>query len=579
MEVAFAIAGGASLHLIHSLAGTGAIKVICPQHEQAGAMAADGYARASGRIGVAVATSGPGATNLLTGVCGAYYDSVPLLLLTGQVATFRSCTGTGVRQIGFQETPTTEIFKSVTKYCALLTDPSRVRFELEEALFVARSGRPGPVLLDIPDDVQRMDVDADDLEPYVAPAAESESNLAGAVDQCLEMIDGSSRPICILGWGVHSADAENAAIEWIDRLGIPVAPTWAAADILPHEHPLYAGTFGTHGTRYGNFAVQNADLMISIGSRLDTKATGSPPSSFARGARKIVVDIDPCELAKFAPSGVHIDLPILADVRDFLDQANARTREPRRGAKFAAWVKQIHSWKSRYPQCLASYYDEGQTNPYVFVRELSRRTPTNAMVLTDTGCAVAWMLQGFEVKEGQRVFHDFNNTAMGWALPASIGASLADASVPVVCIMGDGSLQMTVHELATVVRHGLPIKIFLLNNRGYSMIRQTQDQWMSSEYIASSFEGGLALPDFGAIASAYGFECRAISDNADVSAGIAEVLAQEGPVFCEVAISPNHRVVPQVRFGRPNEDAEPYLERREFLENMLVEPLPISVTE
>ena len=579
MEVAFAIAGGASLHLIHSLAGTGSIRVICPQHEQAGAMAADGYARATGRIGVAVATSGPGATNLLTGVCGAYYDSVPLLLLTGQVATFRSCRGTGVRQIGFQETPTTEIFKSVTKYCVLLTDPSRVRFELEKALYIAHSGRPGPVLLDIPDDVQRMDVDADDLEPYVTPESESENNLTEAVDECLEMIGGSSRPICIAGWGVHSAKAEKAAIKWIERLGIPLAPTWAAADLLPSGHPLHAGTFGTHGTRHGNFAVQNADLVISIGSRLDTKATGSPPSSFARGARKIVVDIDPCELAKFAPSGVHIDLPILADVWDFLDRANARTREPRRGDKFAAWVDRIRLWKSRYPQCLTSYYDEHETNPYVFVSELSKQTPANAAVFTDTGCAVAWMLQGFEVKEGQRVFHDFNNTAMGWALPASIGASLADASVPVVCIVGDGSLQMTIHELATVMRHRLPIKIFLLNNRGYSMIRQTQDQWMSSEYIASSFEGGLALPDLGAIADAYGFECREISSNADVSAGIAEVLAQEGPVFCTVEISASHRVAPQVRFGRPNEDAEPSLDRREFLDNMLVEPLPVSFTK
>ncbi|HEV3021382.1 MAG TPA: thiamine pyrophosphate-binding protein, partial [Pirellulales bacterium] len=375
------------------------------------------------------------------------------------------------------------------------------------------------------------------------------------------------------GWGVRLAGAADLARSVVEKLGVPFAPTWAMADLVESDHPLRIGTFGTHGTRHANFAVQNADLVLSIGSRLDTKATGSPPSTFARGARKIVVDVDVNELNKFARYGLQVALPIAADAGEFLRELAAVAHE---GAPIDDWLRRIAEWKRRYPICPPAYEREEEVNPYVFVKTLSRECREGEMIVLDTGCTLAWSMQAFEFKRRQRMFHDWNNTAMGWALPASIGASLALGGRQVVCLTGDGSLQMNIQELATVVRHKLPIKIFLLNNHGYSMIQQTQDQWLGSRYHASSVAGGLADPDFAAVARAYGLATMNVRRNADLPAGIAQAMRAEGPLLCHVEIRPEHRVVPQVKFGRPNEDPEPLLPRREFLENMLVEPLEAS---
>ncbi|HEX7447777.1 MAG TPA: thiamine pyrophosphate-binding protein [Pirellulales bacterium] len=571
----FAVSGGASLHLIHSLADTPGVSFLCPMHEQAGAMAADAYARVTGNLGAAIATSGPGATNLLTGVCCAYYDSVPVLFITGQVSTFRAKGDTGVRQIGFQETDTVEVFRPVTKYACRVDRPERIRYELEKACHLAREGRPGPVLIDIPDDVQRANIDPETLAGYMAPAATSpNAELNERAAQCAQWLGEASRPVVVLGWGVRLAGAGELARQVIERLGVPVAPTWALADLFESDHPLRIGTFGTHGTRHANFALQNSDLILSIGSRLDTKATGSPPSTFAREARKIVVDVDAHELNKFERYGLRIDLPIAADAREFL-QALGSQAGPR--PPVDAWLRQIEAWRTRYPICPAEYHRDEDVNPYVFVKTLSQVCREGETIVLDTGCTLAWTMQAFDFKRGQRVFHDWNNTAMGWALPASIGASLALDRRPVVCLTGDGSLQMNIQELATVVRHKLPIKIFLLNNHGYSMIQQTQDQWLGARYHASSVAGGLADPDYLAIAAAYGLPTLSVDRNADLAGVVQCAMRTEGPVFCQVEVRPEHRVTPQVKFGRPNEDAEPLLPRREFLENMLIKPLDSSV--
>lgn len=573
---AFAVTGGASLHLIHSVADTMGMSFVCLQHEQGCAMAADGYARSSGGLGVAIATSGPGATNLLTGVCGAYYDSVPVVFLTGQVSTTRMRGDTGVRQIGFQETATAEMFRPVTKYVAELLDPMQVRYELEKACHYALTGRPGPVLIDIPDNIQREKVDVDKPRGFTPefPIPHT-TDFSAAIEEMFSLLERSERPVVILGWGIHLAQAEAEARAFVQALSLPVAPTWAAADVLPSSDPLFVGTFGTHGTRYANFAVQNADLVISIGSRLDTKATGSPITTFARAARKLVVDIDPAELGKFERFGLNIDLLIKGDAKEFLTQANRvvpRNRKP----NTAPWLSRIQQWKEAYPICPPAYSQEKDVNPYVLFKELANQSRPDDILLTDTGCSVAWMMQAFDFKAGQRLFHDFNNTAMGWALPASIGACFASGGKPVTCVTGDGSLQMNIQELATVIRHQLPIRIFLINNHGYSMIQQTQDQWMGSKYFASTVEGGLAFPDFVKVAQAYGFETITIRENREIPTRIAEVLRAKKPVFCNVEIDPARRVIPQVKFGRPNEDTEPLLERQEFLRNMIVQPLPVS---
>jgi acetolactate synthase-1/2/3 large subunit len=573
---AFAISGGASVHLIDSIARHPDIDYVCPQHEQAAAMAADAYSRVTGNLGVAISTSGPGATNLITGVCCAYYDSVPVLYITGQVATFRLRRGTGVRQMGFQETEVVEMFKPVTKYAVRLDDPGRIRYELEKALYIARSGRPGPVVIDLPDNLQREQIDPEALEAFQPEAADDPpSNLSEQIDACVELLQRAHRPVVILGWGIRLAKAEKEAREFVHQLGFPVLPTWAMLDLLPAAHPAVVGTFGSHGTRYANFAVQNSDLVLAVGARLDSRETGGL-STFAREAKKIVVDIDDSELRKFQTFGTQMDLLIHADAKDFLQEMNRRIGEMRR-RDLSKWIDRIDRWKRTHPICPAAYYQESDVNPYVFVKSLAEESAEGDVIFLDTGCALAWMMQAFEVKEGQRIFHDFNNTAMGYALPASIGASLALGRRPITCVTGDGSLQMNIQELATVLRHKLPIRIFLINNRGYSMIQQTQEQWLDARYEASTVEGGLAFPDFVKVAEAYGYKTVTIRRNAEVTVRIRQALDTKGPVFCNVEIRPDHRVIPQVRFGRPIEDPEPFLPREEFLENMIVKPVEASL--
>jgi acetolactate synthase-1/2/3 large subunit len=513
---------------------------------------------------------------MLTGVCCAYTDSVPVIYITGQVATFRLKRDTGVRQMGFQETETVAIYKPVTKYAVLVDDPTRIRYEMEKACFMARSGRPGPVVVDIPDDIQRQQINPDELEPFIPPPETKDLGpLAQQVDECVSLLEQARRPVIILGWGIRLAKAERDARSLVDQLNFPVTPTWAMMDFLP-AHPLVVGGIGTHGTRYGNFTVQNSDLLLAIGTRLDTHGAG-PLASFAREAKKIVVDIDLAELNKFPRFGMQVDLPIQADARDFLQLLLARLAQGIKTQDLTPWKQRIAVWKAKYPICLPQYEKEEHVNPYVFMRMLSQESSPGDVFVLDTGCAVAWMMQAFEFKEGQRCFHAFNTTAMGYGLPGSIGASIALDGRPITLVTGDGSLQMSLYELATVIRHRLPIKILMINNHGYGMIQQTQDQWLNSRYEATTSETGLAFPDFVKVARAYGFQTVFIDRNRHLRDGIREALASEGPVFCNVEISAKHRVIPQVKFGRPIEDSEPLLRRSEFLENMLVKPLPESL--
>jgi len=569
----FAITGGAAVHLIDSIAKRSDIDYICPQHEQAGAMAADGYARATGQLGAAISTSGPGATNMITGICCAYYDSVPVLYISGQVSTFRLKGARGIRQLGFQETEIVEMCRPITKYAVLVTDPQQIRYELEKACFLAQTGRPGPVLIDIPDNLQREEIDPSAL-PGFSPPEDAEPATLNVPEvvlrQCRDLLHAARRPVLILGWGVRLAGGEAQALRLVEALQIPVLLTWGVVDLLPAEHPLQAGTFGTHGTRYGNFTVQNADLILSVGCRLDTHVTGSPLNTFAREAGKIVVDIDSAELDKFADYGMPLTMGIRADAKDFVERLLPYVEGSQPLNAVPDWNAQVKSWKQAYPvDTPKSYCGEG-VNPYQLVKHLAAAALAQEHFFIDTGCGVAWMMQGFPVKGTQRLFHAFNNTPMGYALPASIGASFAMGSGQVSCVTGDGGLQMNIQELATVLRHQLPIKIFLLNNGGYNMIQQTQEQWLDGRYEASTVAGGLAFPDFIKVAEAYGFKTLSITSNESIPELVGRAYAEPGPVFCDVQISPAQRVVPQVKFGRPIEDPEPFLPREEFFRNMLV---------
>ena len=570
----FAISGGASLHLIHSLADNENIQYICNHNEQACAMAADGYSRVSGKTGVAVTTSGPGATNLITGICCSYYDSIPSLFITGQVSTMRMKGDTGVRQIGFQETPIVDIAEEITKYAYTIVDPEEIKYQLQKALHIAKSGRPGPVLIDIPDDLQRELVDPLKLKNFQAPAVQELPHLKNSLQDIIDLIMNSKRPILIAGWGVHLSDTEAELLQFAESFNIPIALTWGAADLIPFDHDLYVGTFGTHGNRHANFAVQNADLIISLGSRLDTKSTGSPVNTFAREARKIMIDIDINELNKFQYFDLKFDQLIHCDLKDFFN--NFSKLEPTKDtSNNLEWLKQINKWKHQF---LSFDNRKGiattKVNPYNFVDSISNNLKGNEQIFIDTGCSIAWFMQSLRVKDKVRVFHDFNNTAMGWALPAAIGgyyASLKHQST-IIAIVGDGSFMMTSYELATVMHHNIPIKIFIMNNQGYSMIQQTQDQWLDSNYHASSEEGGLSFPNYKKLASTYNIKYFELNSEKDFSL-INEIMNDGNPLICNVCIDKDFRVTPQVKFGKPNEDMGPLLPRDMFKESMIIEPI------
>ena len=570
----FAISGGASLHLIHSLADNENIQYICNHNEQACAMAADGYSRVSGKTGVAVTTSGPGATNLITGICCSYYDSIPSLFITGQVSTMRMKGDTGVRQIGFQETPIVDIAEEITKYAYTIVDPEEIKYQLQKALHIAKSGRPGPVLIDVPDDLQRQLVDPLKLKNFQAPAAQELPNLKNSLQDIIDLIMNSKRPILIAGWGVHLSDTEAELLQFAESFNIPIALTWGAADLIPFDHDLYVGTFGTHGNRHANFAVQNADLIISLGSRLDTKSTGSPVNTFAREARKIMIDIDINELNKFQYFDLKFDQLIHCDLKDFFN--NFRKLEPTKdNSNNLEWLKQIDKWKHQF----LSFDDRKgiattKVNPYNFVDSISNNLKGNEQIFIDTGCSIAWFMQSLRVKDKVRVFHDFNNTAMGWALPAAIGGYYANLNhqSPIIAIVGDGSFMMTSYELATVMHHNIPIKIFIMNNQGYSMIQQTQDQWLDSNYYASSEEGGLSFPNYEKLASTYNIKYFELNNEKDFSL-IDEIMNDDNPLICNVCIDKDFRVTPQVKFGKPNEDMGPLLPRDMFKESMIIKPI------
>ena len=567
VDAVFAVSGGASLHLIHAIGDNPNIKFITPHHEQAAAMAADGYARTKkNTVGVAIATSGPGATNLITGMCCSYYDSVPVLFLTGQVSTFRMVGETGVRQIGFQETPIVEICKSITKYAVTISNPQKILFELQKAVHFAKSGRPGPVLIDIPDDLQRTIIDTKDLVEFIPPQLKKEN--AEARDRqtknILDLILAAQKPILVGGWGLHLSGEEKRFLEFAETLNIPIVLTWGGADLVNYKHALYVGTFGSHGMRSANFTIQNADLVISLGSRLDTKSTGTPVNSFSKGSKKIIVDVDDFELKKFEKFGLTVDLLINDDLRNFFNYFNFE--ELRKYRKdYSSWNKSIDNWK------LKSIEFDGKfrelipgLNPYSFVEKLSASIKNDARIFVDTGCSIAWMMQAGKFNGESRVFHDFNNTAMGWALPAAIGSYFANSEGQIICVVGDGSLMMTLHELATLKHHKIPLQIFLMNNSGYSMIKQTQDQWLDSKYYASSHEGGLSFPNYAALAQAFDLRYRELSTEDMLNDCLQDGHVHAGPTLYNVIISSSASVIPQVKFGHPNEDMEPLLTRDEF---------------
>jgi acetolactate synthase-1/2/3 large subunit len=575
----FFVPGGGAMHLNDSLGQSKLITWIGNLHEQASAMAAETYAKATGNLGVALVTTGPGGTNAITGVAGAWLDSTPCLFISGQVKRPDLKGKSGVRQMGVQEVDIVTAVKAMTKYAKLVTDPESIRYHLEKALYCARSGRPGPVWIDIPLDVQAAIIDETKLRGFRSPPKRTVGDLAEKTAKIVEMLSRSERPVLLAGNGVRLAGAQNLFRSLARALKIPVLLTWLAVDLFAHDEENLVGKPGTVAPRGVNFAMQNADFLLVIGARMDFTITGYAPERLARGAKKVMVDIDPAEIAKLSP---YLDLSICCDARDFIEaltRAIASAPQPER----AAWHQRCAQWKQRYPVVLPEHaIDQGPVSTYFLADCLSELLPEGAPIVSgSSGAGIEIFQHALRLKRGQRLYHTTALGAMGYGLPAAIGACLGSDRRETVLIDGDGGIQLNIQELATVRRLQLPLKIFILNNDGYSSIRTSQERWFGRQ-TGSDPRSGLTLPDIGSVAEAYGVQTVRIGDQHDLRAKLERVLGLSGPVVCDVVSRPDEARVPSLSsaqradgslYSKPLEDLWPFLPREEFYENMIIKPL------
>jgi acetolactate synthase I/II/III large subunit len=533
----FLVTGAHALHLVDSICRHPDVEAVCMAHEQGAAFAADAYARISRKLGVAMATSGPGAVNLLSGACSAYFDRVPLLLITGQVATAQFKGDLSIRQRGFQETDVVNIFRPVT-VSARLVDKEDIRWSLEQAVAWAKSG---PVLLDIPDDVQRAEVDPETAHrcAEVLPLYPQKRQNIEAVRLLLAQC---RHPVVVMGAGVWAAHAVDLAWGFVESLGFPALLTWGGMDLLPWDHPLNMGGFGVCGPRAGNFAVQNADLVLCLGTRMDTHMTG--PGEFAPKAVKIVVDCDQGELDKFPFPVVKIN----SDLKEFLLEMG-----PVKTPDTSEWLAQIQEWREKY--AIGPQPAKNGLDPYGFILALSKAAGRGDIVVTDAGATLVWMMQTWRRKPWQRIISAWNHSPMGYALPGAIGAACAGPGRTVICLTGDGSFQMNIQELATLSRMSGRVKVFVIDNSGYGIIRQTQDTWLEGRHLASCPSGGLGSPDLEAVSRAYGLPTKVIDDDS-VYPYLGESLDAPGPAVFIVKIDPEARIIQKLAKGKSLEDLD-----------------------
>lgn len=577
----FLVTGGGAMHLNDAFGREKGLEWIAFHHEQACAMAADSYFRLTGRLAAVNVTTGPGGLNALNGVFGAFTDSLGMVVVSGQVKreTMVASTGLPLRQLGDQEVDIVRVATPLTKYAVTVMDPSTIRYHLEKALHLALEGRPGPVWIDVPIDVQAAPVDPDALRGYDASAEQVAHPLAdvrAAAREVLERIAAARRPVILAGAGIRIAGASEVFRSAVERIGIPVTTAFNAHDLLESDHPLHAGRPGTVGDRPGNFAVQSSDLLVVLGCRLNVRQIGYNWASFARASFKVMVDVDPAEFAK--PT-VRPDLAVEADVREFLEAVLAEVPSGQTEAH-RHWLSWCRERVARYPVVLPAYRRiSAPINPYVFVDELFPRLRANDVVVTGDGTACIATFQAARLKRDQRLYTNSGSASMGWDLPAAIGACIASGRRRVVALAGDGSLQMNIQELATVAHHRLPVVLFVLNNRGYHSIRQTQQAYFPDNIVGCGEESGLSFPDVLLLASAYGLPASRVATHADLPAALEAALSADGPHVCEVVLDSNQpfapkpasRALPDGRMlSAPLEDLAPFLSREELSENLLV---------
>jgi acetolactate synthase-1/2/3 large subunit len=560
-DTIFSVSGGAAAHLLNSVKEKN-FKYICNYHEQACAMAAEGYARIANKPACVLVTNGPGSTNTLTGVVGAYQDSIPMIIISGQVPvdqSLGSLKDITLRQLGVQECDIISMVKPITKYAIQITNPNNIVSCLEKAYQEATTGRKGPVWLDIPLDVQNAKIDPKEY----------------FVDDIINIILKSKRPIIVTGNGIHLSNSEKEFLEIKDKLQIPIVSTWTSKDLLNHNDPLFVGNFGLLGERAGNFAIQNADLLLILGSRMSIPNVGYQHQSFSPNSIKIMVDIDENELKK--PT-IKIDYPINRDLKFFLSVLKTRLKN-QNIPDWTNWIDKTQSWKKKHPVFQPEYkINDGKINSFYFMEVLSNKLTDNNIVVTDMGTSYTCTMQSLQMNGKARLFTSSACCSMGFGLPGAIGAYFADPSKDILLIAGDGGIQMNIQELQTVIHNKIPLKIFLLNNNGYLAISLMQDNLFKSNYIGSNPDSGISNPNFVKLADAYGFKTYIFNNNIELEKGIDEVLSTKGPVLCEIKMIENQLLIPRVQSSKDKngkiisnslENMFPYLNDEEMKEIML----------
>lgn len=578
IEHVFTVTGGGAMHLNDALGHCERLKCIYNHHEQASAIAAEAYARVNNKIAAVCVTTGPGGTNALTGVVGGWLDSIPMLIISGQVrfdTTARS-TGLPLRAMGDQEFDITKAVCSMTKYCEMVTEPEKIRYCLEKALYLAQTGRPGPCWLDIPMNIQSAKIDTDKLTAFV-PETKIKKDLSADINTIIEKLKISEYPVIYAGNGIRISGCYDEFDELVHKLSIPVVTGWNSIDLMQSDDPLYIGRGGIMGDRAGNFAVQKSDFILSLGSRLSIRQVGYNYKTWAKDAYVAMVDIDENELRK--PT-LHVDLPICADVKDVINELNCAISENE--FDFSSWIDFCNGLKNKYPVVQEKHFENGDTNVYAFIKQLSDSLPEGFITVVGNGSASVVGSQVYTIKEGQRFIINSAIASMGYDLPAAIGVCIANGKNKIVCLTGDGSLQMNIQELQTIIHHKLPIKLFVINNGGYHSIRQTQKNYFGEPLVGIGVDSfDLSFPDLEKLAFAYGYKYCSIKTNEQTLETIEKVMDGDEPIICEVFVTHDQNFEPKASskiladgtMVSPSlEDLFPFLPKEEIDEIMNSKP-------
>jgi len=574
----FTLTGAGIMHLTDGLACNKKLKTICPHHEQTASMALEAYSRATENFGVGIFTTGPGSTNAITGLAGAWQDSVPCLFISGQVKLAEASSQSGIkklRQFGVQELDIIPIVESITKYAVTITQPEKIRYELEKASHIAKSGRPGPVWIEIPMDIQSAKI-SDELEKFEIKQSEKPEINENQIKSIIELLQNAKRPIIISGQGVRIAGAIELLTKFVKLFKIPVVTPYLGIDTIRHDEEYYIGKIGVKGERAGNLAMQNSDLILSIGSSLHVSVIGYNYKQFARGAKKIIIDIDEITHKK---KTIDIDQFVHADAKDFL---NILLKQLTNGGSlnYASWLEMCNKWKKKYPTCLPEYENtKDEINSYFLIEQVCKNSKAGDIFVSDAGGTFYAVSQAIALtKPNQRYIPSSAMATMGYSLPAAIGISAATGN-RVISFTGDGSLQQNIQEFQTLIEYNLPVKLFVLNNDGYHSIRTSQTNYFEKRYIGESSQSGISFPDTVKIAEVYGIKAFRINKPSEINDIVNQVLDYDGPVICDVIVPREQEIIPTVASrvnddgsmsSRPLEDMYPFLDRKEYKNNLFV---------